>query len=184
MHVTTNHPPDAYYPTVSFDGTEFAGLHANTCELIPELDLSAFETDGYPDQSWLYNPGLREFARNQSRELAAEAARVAGKNIPFFDRLLRRHSGEGPNGDQAIADRGNIICTVVKQIQLVGGCADTTVVGNTLHIADFGRVILGELIVDGTSLNLTMMRLDLGSTTTGKGSGPQGSANGTNTGGG
>jgi hypothetical protein len=39
MHLSTNHPPDAYYPTVSFDGTEFAGLHANACELIPELDI-------------------------------------------------------------------------------------------------------------------------------------------------
>jgi len=182
MHLSTNHPPDAYYPTVSFDGTEFVGLHANACELTPELDLSAFETDGYPDQSWLYNPRLREFARNQSSELAAGAARVVGKNIPFFDRLLKRHSDDGPNSDKAIAARGNIICTVVKKIQVAGICTDTTVVGNALHIADFGRVILGELIVDGNSFNLTMLRVDLGSGTTGRGSGPQGGANGSPTG--
>jgi hypothetical protein len=183
MQLTTNHPPDAYYPTVSFDGTDFLGLRANKCELTPELDLSAFKTDGYPDQSWLYNPRLREFARNQSRELADGAASVAGKNIPFFNRLFNRHSGDGSNSDQAIADRGNIICTVVKKIQIAGICTDTTVVGNTLHVPDFGRIILGELIVDGNSFNLTMLRLDMGSGATGKSSGPQGGANGTNTGG-
>jgi len=184
LQLTTNHPPYGYAPMVSFDGTEFANLHAHACELVPELDLSAFRTDGYPAESWLYNPRLREFARNQSRELADGAASVAGKNIPFFDRLSKRHSGEGPNGDRAIADRGNIICTVVKKIEVVGSCADTTVVGNTVYVRDFGRIIFGELIVDGSSFNLTMLRLDLGSGTTGKGSGPQGSANGTNTGGG
>jgi len=185
MQLSTNHPADldAYFPTVSFDGTEFLGLRANKCELTPELDLSAFRTDGYPDQSWLYNPRLREFARNQSRELAAGAANVSGRNIPVFNRLLDRHSGGGPNSDQAIDDRGNIICTVVKTIQMTGSCAETTAVGNTLFIPDFGRVFLGELIVDGNSFNLTMLRLDMGSGATGKGSGPQGGANGTNTGG-
>jgi hypothetical protein len=189
MDLSTNHPPDNYFPTVSFNGTDFVGLRANKCELTPQLDLSAFRTDGYPKESWLYNPRLREFARNQSRELAAGAANVAGKNIPFFNRLFDRHSrswtnGEqGPNSEQAIADRGNIICTVIKTIQVAGVCTDTTVVGNTLHVPDFGRIILGELIVDGSSFNLTMMRLDMGSGATGKGSGPQGGANGTNTGG-
>jgi hypothetical protein len=184
MQLTTNHPPSQYFPTVSFNGTDFVGLRSNQCKLTPELDLSAFRTDGYPKESWLYNPRLREFVRNQSRELAAEAARVADRNIPVFNRLLDRHSGEGPNSDRAIADRGNIICTVIKKIQIAGSCADTTVVGNTLHVPDFGRVILGELIVDGNSFNLTMLRLDMGSKSTGKGSGPQGTANGTNTGGG
>lgn len=185
MRLSTNHPADGYpyFPTVSFDGTEYVGLRANECELTPELDLSAFRTDGYPDQSWLYNPRLREFARNQSRDFATGAANVSGQNIPVFNRLLDRHSGDGPNSDQAIADRGNIICTVVKTIKRTGSCADTTAVGNTLFIPDFGRIFLGELIVDGNSFDLTMMRLDMGSGNTGKGSGPQGSANGTNTGG-
>jgi hypothetical protein len=183
LRLATNHPPEAYYPAVSFAGTEFVGLRVNQCEVVPELDLSAFRTDGYPEQSWLYNPRLREFARVQSRELAEGAERVAGKGIPVFERLYKRHSGEGPNGDQAIADRGNILCSVVKKIELVGPCAAVTAVGNTLHVPDFGRIMLGELIVDGGSFNLTMLRVDMGSGTTGKGSGPQGTTNGTNTGG-
>jgi len=184
MNLATNHPPNGYFPTVSFGGTVFEGLRTNECELTPELDLAAFKTDRHPDKSWLYNSKLRDFARNQSKDLAAGAKDVSGKKIPFFDRLLKRHSGDGPNSDKAVADRGNIICTVVKKIKIAGSCKDMTAVGNTLYIPNFGRIILGELIVDGNSFNLTMMRLDMGSKSAGKGSGPQGGANGTNTGGG
>jgi hypothetical protein len=188
MQLSTNHPSndtsDTYFPTVSFPSVSYSGLRTNTCELTPEVDVSAFKTKGYPGQSWLYNPNLRQFAQNQSKEFAAQAKKVAGKGIPVFDRLSKRHSNGGPNSAQAITDRGNIICTVVPTIKMKGKCDGATAVGNTLYVPDFGRIILGELIVDGNSFNLTMMRLDMGSNATAKGSGPQGSANGSNTGGG
>jgi hypothetical protein len=188
MRLTTNHPSNdtsvTYFPTVSFPSVSYSGLRTNTCELTPEVDVSAFQTKGYPGQSWLYNPNLRQFASDQSKDFAAQAKKVAGKGMPVFDRLWKRHSNGGPNSTQSITDRGNIICTVVPKIKMTGRCDGATTVGNTLYVPNFGRIILGELIVDGNSFNLTMMRLDMGSGSTAKGSGPQGSANGTNTGGG
>jgi hypothetical protein len=185
MQIATNHPPttaDKPFPTVSFKETNYDGLSVNGYVIEPQLDLSAFVTNGHPQESWLYNSNLRQFAYNQSKELAAQAKSVAGKGMPVFDRLFNRHSAKnGPNSQKALDVRGNIICTVVKTITIPSG-AGATAVGNTLFIPDFGRVFLGELIVDGSSFNLTMMRVDMGSNATGKGSGPQGSANGTNSG--
>jgi len=187
MQLSTNHPSnetsDAYFPKVSFGSVVYSGLRTNSCELTPVVDVSAFTTQGHPGQSWLYNPNLRQFALDQSKEFAAQAKKLAGKGIPVFDRLLKRHSGDGPNSVQAITDRGNIICTVVPKIKMTGKCDGATAVGNTLYVPDFGRIMLGELIVDGNSFNLTMVRLDLGSKSTSTGSGPQGTTNGTNTGG-
>jgi hypothetical protein len=191
MKIATKHPATAtkkYFPTVSFPDTHYEELSVNGFVIEPKLDLSAFVTDGYPDESWLYNSKLKQFAINQSKQFTAEAkklpsaAKLKAKDMQVFTRFRKRHSRNGPNGPAAIRARGNIICTVVNTITVPQGSGLTSV-GNTLFIPNFGRVFFGELIVDGSSFNLTMMRVDMGSAKSGSGSGPQGGANGGNTGG-
>jgi len=189
LQIATNHPPigsetGPYYPSVSFEGAEYVGLRAGDSELIPILNKMEFFHDNgkpyHPKKSWLEHGGFREFAQRQSRNLSAGAAKV--RHIPVFDRLFDRHSGEGPNSDQRISERGNVICSVVDAIEIIGKTEDKRSVGHVLSVPGLGRIFLGELIVDGNSFNLNMLRVDMGSAAAGRGSGPGGGANGTTSG--
>jgi hypothetical protein len=184
VQISTHHPLDSYYPKVSFRGTEFRGLRVNGCDLEPTLRLDICDRDGdpdYPKRSYLADPKLLRYAREQSQKLADLASIHQAKEWPFIGRLLERHGGEGLNSERAIQERGNVIVSVVDGIDASGDCAFTTV-GNVVGIPDFGRVYLGELIVNQNAFDLTLLRVDLGCTTQAKQAGPHGSANGTNSG--
>jgi hypothetical protein len=175
-----------YFPRVSLVGTNYTGLRLGTSQLEAELNLSVFRSgdpEKYPDHSWLQDDGLRRFAEKQSEDLVRAASDHPAKDQPFLSRLLRRHSHGGPNSDGVVRDRGNVIVSVVENIK-VTGTFDGIKVGNMIEVQEFGRIYLGELIVDHDSFDLTMVRLDLGCATQGKTAGPHGSANGTNSEGG
>jgi len=199
LRIDTYHPPvlampsgssfAGYYPTVSFTDLRYQGLSAYGAEVVPILSkLDFFESKrkpNYPDKPWPSDEALQEFARKQSRDLAAGAAGPEVSDIPVFQRLRERHSlADGPNSKAAIVQRGNVLISIVDGVKLEGvGQDDVKSVGHVLFIRDLGRVFLGELIVDGNSFNLTMLRLDMGTAAAGQGAGPGGTANGTTTGG-
>jgi hypothetical protein len=185
VQITTHHPVDSYFPKVSFSGTEFRGLRVNECELAPNLRLDICDRDGdpdYPKRPYLSDPKLLGFAREQSKKLADLANGDEAKKQPVFQRLLERHRGEGLNGESTVRERGNVIVSVVDGINTTGHCEGATV-GHVLSIPDFGRVALGELVVNQNAFDLTLLRVDLGCVTKGKQAGPHGGANGTNSGG-
>ena len=186
VQISTDHPPIGYFPRVSFIGTEFRGLRIGGCELEPVLKLDLCH-DGdprqYPDRSCLYNENLIQFAQRQSEGIAGIAGDQATHGGPFFERLLGQHSNGGPNASNIIKERGNIICSIVEAIEVKGKCPGAIIAGHVIEIPGFGRIYLGELIVDQGSFDLTMLRLDLGCPTSGKVAGPHGGANGSNSGG-
>ncbi len=200
VQIETDHPADlipdvrdpngpgkvGYFPRVSLSGTDFTGLKLGTAALEPELRLDLFkESDGsqYPSRSWLESRRLREFAQNQSEAIAKAATDHPVKERPILSRLLRRHANGGLNSDARVEERGNVVVSVVENIN-VDGPFDGIKVGNMIELQQFGRIYFGELIVDNDSFDLTMVRLELGCATAGKVAGPHGSANGTTTGGG
>ena len=173
-----------YFPRVSLAGTNFSGLRLGTAELEPLLDLSVFQSGDpskYPDHSWLEDERLLSFAEKQNENLLQKATDHPAKKAPFLSRLLSRHADGGPNSKDAVRDRGNVIVSVVQDIG-VKGPFDGIKVGNMIEVQEFGRIYLGELIVDHDSFDLTMVRLDLGCTTKGQAAAAHGSANGTTTG--
>ncbi len=173
-----------YYPRASLVGTNFSGLRVGTAKLEVSLNLDLFsgsDPSRYPTESWLHNGRLRQFAQKQSESLARAASDHPEKARPFLSRVLRRHADGGPNSDENVRDRGNVIVSVVEDIE-VEGIFQGIKVGNMIEVPEFGRIFLGELIVDHDSFDLTMVRLDLGCAAAAKASGPHGSANGTNSG--
>jgi hypothetical protein len=198
VQIETDHPADlipderdpngpgsvGYFPRVSLSGTNLVGLRLGTAELEPVLRLDLFN-DGdrskYPTRSWLKSDRLRQFAQNQSEEIAKAATDHPRKDRPFLSRLLRRHENGGLNSDAKIEERGNVVVSVVEDIGIKGPF-DGIKVSNMIELPQFGRIFLGELIVDNDSFDLTMVRLDLGCAAAGKAAGPHGSANGTTTG--
>jgi len=181
MQLSTDHPAEGYFPRVSFVGTEFRHLRLGGCELEPILNLDLC-SDGnpwkYPTTSCLYNQRFRLYAQAQSKQLGELSANLPSPGGGFFDRFRELHSDEGINSNPRIEERGNILCSVVEGIEVKGRCPGTTV-GHVIEIPEFGKIFLGELIVDHGSFDLTMIRLDMGCPTAGSSSGGHGGANGT-----
>jgi hypothetical protein len=186
VQISTDHPPDGYYPKVNFGGTEFRGLRAGGGDLTPILRLDICDLDGgeeFPHEPYTKSAKLKKFAREQSRQMADLCESGEVKKQPVFERLLRRHSDDGPNSDAEIEKRGNVVVSVVEGIQVTGPF-DGVAAGHVIQIPEFGRVYLGELIINQNAFDLTMLRVELGCATHGKAAGPHGGANGSNSGGG
>lgn len=76
-------------------------------------------------------------------------------------RDARFHKKIGQKFDEK---KGFLLCSLVKEIK---GSFPGTKKGHILEIPDFGRVFLGEFLVDATSHRLIMLRVDLGCPTQG-----------------
>jgi len=179
LQMSTDHPASGYFPKVSFVGTHFRGVRVGSCELEPELNLGICDQGDprkYPSASCLFDEGLRAYAREQSHKLAASLDGLRD-TAGFFERFHELHSNGGPNTNEKIAERGNIACSVVVGISAKGRFPGT-IVGNVIEIPAFGRIHLGELLVEHGSFDLTMIRLEMGCPTTGHGSGGHGGING------
>jgi hypothetical protein len=187
VQISTAHPAVGYHPKVSFIGTEFRGLRIGGCKLEPTLNLGVCD-DGdprkYPTRSCFYNEQLRAFARQQSEDLLEFSDGQLKEPEQHF-KWLEAHTNGGPNTPDRIAERGNILCSMVEKIEVVddANCPGTTA-GHVIDIPEFGVIYLAELIVDHGSFDLTMLRFELGCPATAKAGGPHGGANGTTTGGG
>ncbi len=64
---------------------------------------------------------------------------------------------------------GAFLCSIVKDLKT--DCPGVKVQGHSLYVPGFGKVFLGELLVKHGEKTLTMLRFDLGSSTSGSGTG-------------
>ena len=92
---------------------------------------------------------------------------------------LERFGTTVADWENRIRRTGTVITSIVKEIK--ESCGGTTF-GHTIDIPEFGRVILGELIVDRCSFDLAMIRFELGCGMQLMAHGGHGSANGTDSG--
>ena len=87
----------------------------------------------------------------------------------------------GAKHDLDIKDiNGVFLCSIFKQITVEHDSEDIKPVGtHGLYVRGFGTVFFGELLVKHAEKTLTMLRFNLGSTTSGSGSGGGSRTNGT-----
>ena len=71
---------------------------------------------------------------------------------------------------------GVFLCSIVKEIRVES--PGVKVKGHSLYVPGFGKVFLGELLIKPGEKNLTMLRFELGSTTSGSGTGSGSRSNG------
>jgi hypothetical protein len=162
--VSTEHPREGYIPKVSFVGTQFVNLRVGGCRVEPVVDLDFCEQSGtnqYPDQSCIQDPAFLAKVRVQYQSMRPTQV---GTSSPWWrsslDWLDRRYPVPDPNlGDTLVKERGMILCSLIQKIQ--GDCPWVPF-GHVIVIPEFGKVILGELLVDHNSFRLTMIRLELG----------------------
>ncbi len=87
----------------------------------------------------------------------------------------------GLKRDLTIKDiNGVFLCSIFKQITVEHKSEDIKPVGtHGLYVRGFGTVFFGELLIKHSEKTLTMLRFNLGSTTSGSGSGGGSRTNGT-----
>ena len=74
-----------------------------------------------------------------------------------------------PQGNKQGGSGGSVVCSIVREAIVKDSIVKEAnrefplrPFGSVFEVPDFGRIFLGELLVDRTSYQLTMVRLELG----------------------
>lgn len=182
-HIHIDHNVNSEHPKVNFIGSHYDNLRIGSCKITPVLDLDICqEGDGTepPKQPPIENPRLLKHARAHAEKMDAHWNEHAKDKHPRY-KWLERFDTQIEDWEKGVRRKGLVITSVVKDIE--GSCGGTKF-GHTIDIPEFGKVILGELIVDRGTFNLTMIRFELGCGMQLMAHTGNGSANGSNAGGG
>jgi hypothetical protein len=178
--ISTSFSEEHSYPKVSFLGTTFEGLRIGGIALEPVFNLGICdggERGRYPAVSALHNRDFHERVRQQG-----EKFREFLNDLPLEERAhhewVQDYADAGHNTEDEILQRGSLLCSVVEGIEGAGASLPGTKIAHAIHIPDFGRIFLAELIVGHHSFDLTMLRLELGCPVSGTASVAQASSSG------
>jgi hypothetical protein len=150
--VSVEHAADGTPPVFSFAGSHYDGLRLGGIEITPEINpslLGVGQAEGI---------GLRNFQQvghDQAVTMVqkAKAAKSAKWVVDRYDWMTAK-----PKGD------GCVLCSLVNGIdQKVPGRS----FGHVLEIPHFGRIVLGEMLVQASTVQLAMIRAELGCANTG-----------------
>ena len=163
--ISTDHPAVGYVPSVSFVGTQFQNLKIAGRKVEPALNLNKLDQGSgaqYPTGSHWRNPNLRAAVGKQYERMTNASQQDGDKDRSFSEWLANRYQWNG--SDAKLDEKGAILCSLVDEVQ---GTFSGKTYGHVICVPDFGKIILGELIVEQNSYHLTMIRLELGSPTQG-----------------
>jgi len=141
----SKHHADQREGSITWVGSKFENLRIAGCEVHVELNHALFHD-----------------------LLTYEAAESAFKKGGDFRKIA-----EDPLGTDDVLKPANVdgvfLCSIVKSIK--ADCPGVKVRGHSLYVPGFGKVFLGELLIKPGEKTLTMLRFELGSTTSGSGTG-------------
>jgi hypothetical protein len=175
--ISLEHPRGGYIPKVSLIGTQFENVRigGDPVEIILDLDICRHSNeDGYPNQRCMYDRQFLEKVGQQYRLINDPASMpdwIEDRVVP--DWVRDRYQWD--DSEAALREKGHVLCSIVKEIR---GKFSGKHYHNVIEIPDFGKIFLGELIVDYDSFQLIMTRLELGSPTEACISAAVGKANG------
>jgi len=159
--IATKHPREGYEPKVTFIGTRFDNLRIGGFPLDIALDLGLCSPGGgdrYPAKSCFDDERFLAAVAEQYRRMTDEKCLPAwqkDKQIP--DWVRARYAWD--NSEAKRREKGFVLCSLVKEVK---GEFPGRVFGNVLEVPEFGKVFLGELIVDHNTFRLIGIRLELG----------------------
>ena len=159
----SKHGPEEAEGSFNMVGSRFEGLRIADCDVDVKLDLGLFKN--IPT----YKLALEEFDRK------GDFHKIASD--PFRDRGANPLQKPGPNGV--------LLCSCVKQIkgiqEIEANCPGVSRVGHHgFHVQGFGTIFLGEVVITHGQRTLTMVRFEIGSAVSGKGTVAQADSNGSN----
>jgi hypothetical protein len=157
--ISTEHPLEGDNPKVNFLGTSFENLKVAGCPIDITLDFDICDQGngtGYPGEPCITNDRFRRRVAEQYQGMTnAKNFPQWVKNHTIPDWIEDRYEWD----DAQAENSGSVLCSIVKEAT---GQFPGTPFGNVFEVPDFGRVFLGELLVDCKSYQLTMVRLELG----------------------
>jgi hypothetical protein len=180
--ISIDHPPKGYIPKVSLIGTQFENVRigGDRVEIILDLDICSHSNEGeYPSQRCMYDRQFLSKVGEQYRRTNDAKSMpdwIEDRTVPEW--VKDRYQWD--DSEDALSEKGHVLCSIVKEIR---GKFPGKHYHNIIEIPDFGKIFLGELIVDCVSYQLIMARLELGSPTEASVSASVGKANGTGGGG-
>jgi hypothetical protein len=163
--IATEHPREGYDPKVTFIGTRFDNLRIGGYALDVTLDLGLCSPQGdrYPTKSCFDDERFLAAVAEQYRRLSDEAVLpVWQKDRQIPNWVRERYTWDNSNANRLL--KGVVLCSLVKE---VNGEFPGRVFGNVLEVPEFGKIFLGELLVDHNSFRLIGLRLELGCVTHG-----------------
>jgi hypothetical protein len=162
--ISVDHPPSGYIPRVSLIGTQFenARIGGDRVEIVLDLDVCRHSNEGeYPDQRCMYDRQFLAKVAEQYRRINDAKSMpdwIQDKTVP--DWVKGRYKWDV--SEAALNKKGYVLCSIVKEIR---GKFPGKQYHNIVEIPEFGKIFLGELIVDCASFQLIMARFELGSPT-------------------
>src|SRR5665213_1280295 len=155
--VSVEHPKEGGPAKVSFAGTHFERLRVGGQEVCPVLNSSLLGIGAEADNvhSGIMWPALLNAGREQARELVQSITKSTTRNA--YEWALQRYGWMEPKRE--LQKDGCVLCSLIDGVE---GTVPGKTLGHFVEIPDFGRIFLGELIVFPHSIQLTMLRAELG----------------------
>ena len=140
---------------ISLLGTQFVNLRVNGELVDPDLDRRVFGVD----------PARQQAGTPAGSPSFEDLIGVAGEQYTgnadtrklMVERLGDRFAWEHP--DHSLQHRGSAICSLVAKTKV---SAPGQSYAHVIHVPELGNIFLGEMLVSRFSVELTMMRVEMG----------------------
>jgi hypothetical protein len=159
--VSVEYPRDGGYLEVSLAGSSFDGLRLGGCNASPALNATLLCGAERP----IALPVFQETGREQAGRIISSAEKYGDRDDTrwIFERF------GWMDADRELDKDGCVLCSLVDGVdRAIPGRS----FGHVVEIPDFGRIFLGELLACRHSIQLSLIRTELGCGTTGQTSGP------------
>ena len=151
--VSVEHPADGGSPTYSLAGSHFDGLRLGGVEVKPTLNSKLLGVDSGDGLDFSI---FQQTGRAQAVKMIQKAK--TGTNAQWVQDRFDWMTAAKPKADTPI------LCSLVDD---PGANVPGRIFGHVLELPHFGKVFLGELLVMRGSIQLSMVRAELGCATTG-----------------
>ncbi|MFZ0515644.1 MAG: hypothetical protein WBG23_04760 [Acidobacteriaceae bacterium] len=171
--ISVEHPREGNAANISLAGTHFENLRIGGEEVCPRLNSRLMGTGAGADNSTsrIMWPALLETGHGQAREIVRSVTENADRSD--YEWALQRYGWMEQKREQP--KDGCILCSLVDGVE---GTVPGKTIGHFVEIPDFGRIFLAEIMAFPHSIQLTMVRAELGCNVQGQVSASSGRING------
>jgi hypothetical protein len=160
--ISVEHPREGGAASISFAGTHFEELRIGGQEVCPRLNSRLMGAGSEADNSsriiW---PALLQTGHGQAREIVRSVTERASRS--GWEWALQRYGWMDEKREQK--KDGCVLCSLVDGVE---GTVPVKTIGHFMEIPDFGRIFLAEIMSFPHSIQLTMVRAELGCSVHGK----------------
>ena len=155
--ISVEHPREGNAARIWFAGTHFEKLTIGGQEVCPRLNSRLMGTGSEADNnsSPILWPALLQAGHGQAREIVRSVTESAKRSD--YEWALQRYGWMDEKREQK--KDGCVLCSLVDGVE---GTVPGKTIGHFVEVPDFGRIFLAEILAFPHSVQLTMVRAELG----------------------